>query len=292
MLEWVKLMSLERYAQLFVSRQDAYARQLRDGRYYTVREPVTPNVLKSHLRGTFTAGWYAISQAGTVKWGCVDVDGEKSELLGLSYRLSELDLDVYIEDSRRGGHLWLFCEPMQPRPIRKLLVEATEGKAEVFPKQVQTSGFGSLVRGPLGVHQKTGERYGWLDPLTLNRIGGSMREELEYLDGVTINSGVKIAQALAAVLDWRGSGQRIDIAKPDIITIASMFTELKPRGKYFVGCCPLHPEAHPSFAVYPNDESGQGRWYCFHEGRGGDSVSLYARVKGISYREALAELKG
>lgn len=284
-------MSLERYAQLFVSRQDAYARQLRDGRYYAVREPVTDTVLKSHLRGTFTAGWYAISGQETVRWGCVDVDGQKADLLSYSYRFAELDLRVYIEDSRRGGHLWLFCEPMQARPIRKLLLEVTGGQVEVFPKQNQTSGLGSLVRGPLGVHQKTGERYGWLDPLTLNPIGETLREELAYLDDITVNSGVRIAEALAAALEWRGSGQRADLAKPDVVTVAALFTELKPRGKYFVGCCPFHPEEHPSFAVYPNDGNGNGRWYCFHEGQGGDSVSLYARVKGMTYQEALRELQ-
>lgn len=75
-----------------------------------------------------------------------------------------------------------------------------------------------------------------------------------------------------------------------IAAVASRFTQLEKRGSYYLGLCPLHPEAHHSFAVYPHSGKG-GRWFCFHEHRGGDAVSLYAEVKGLSYRQAWEELR-
>jgi len=74
------------------------------------------------------------------------------------------------------------------------------------------------------------------------------------------------------------------------LPVARLFTELKDRGHYYTGLCPLHPESHHSFAVYPNPGEA-GRWVCFHEYKGGDAVGLYAEVKGISYKEALKELR-
>lgn len=75
-----------------------------------------------------------------------------------------------------------------------------------------------------------------------------------------------------------------------MVAVAEQFTRLENKGHYYLGLCPLHPEAHHSFAVYPNP-GGKGRCFCFHEYRGGDAVSLYAEVRKLSYGQALRELR-
>ena len=74
-----------------------------------------------------------------------------------------------------------------------------------------------------------------------------------------------------------------------MVEMASRFTDLENRGSYYLGLCPLHPETHHSFAVYPNP-GGIGRWVCFHDNESGDAISLYARMKQIGYRQACEEL--
>ncbi len=45
---------------IFVQRWDLYARQLDDGRYVCVREPLTQAHLEAHLRGDITLGTYVL----------------------------------------------------------------------------------------------------------------------------------------------------------------------------------------------------------------------------------------
>jgi len=290
---------VERYTELFVNRKDAYALQRRDSTYRLRREEVTGGVVEAHLVGRITCGWYAINSDGKIKWACLDADSEDGLKLlqQVSSRLSELEIPSYIEESREGrGHLWIFTPPIAPRPIRKLLERVAGPELEVFPKQdrIGRDGYGSLVRGPLGIHRKTGERYGFLDPETLEKVGKNLEDEISYLGTVRKVDGAIIAEALVEILDWRkdkARKPRYPVSEVDVVKVAEMFTQLEKRGSYFVGLCPLHPEEHHSFAVYPNP-GRRGRWMCFHEYRGGDVVSLYAEIKGISYKEALRELEG
>ncbi|NLF15200.1 MAG: hypothetical protein GX597_25705 [Anaerolineaceae bacterium] len=291
-------MNTERYKELFINRHDAYALQQADGRYILRKEAVTDQVVEEHLLGRVTCGWYCLNPEGKAKWACLDADHERGiqHLQQIHDQLTTLQLPSYLEESREGrGHLWLFVEPIAPRPLRQLLQAVAPDNLECFPKQdrLGEGGYGSLVRGPLGVHRKTGKRYGFLDPETLERVGGNLGEQLAYLETVRIASGVAIAEALAEVTERRPKAQREPLPSLglDIVVVASRFTPLEKRGSYYVGLCPLHPEEHHSFAVYPHSVKG-GRWFCFHEYRGGDAVSLYAEVKGLSYRQAWEELRG
>ena len=290
-------MKTERYIELFVNRRDAYALQTKSGRYHLRKEEVTMDVVEEHLLGQITCGWYCINQEGQMKWACLDADTEDGirNLQAVNKRLSALHIPSYIEESRDGrGHLWIFTEPMSPKPVRRLLRAVVEVEVEIFPKQdhISVRGYGSLVRGPLGVHQRTGGRYGFLDPESLDKVGSNLTAQLEYLETVQIASGITIAEALVEVLD--GPRERREPPPPrlevDVVTMAERFTQLERKGHYYVGLCPLHPEAHHSFAVYPN-QGRRGRWFCFHEYRGGDAISLYAEMKGLSYRQAWEELR-
>ena len=289
---------LELYRGLFVNREDAYATQRNDGSYICQKRTVSEGVLRAHLKGRITCGWYCLNRAGEIKWACIDADSEDGQKLlqQVSKRLGELEIRSHIEESREGrGHLWIFLEPIAAKPVREVLRRVIEEGMEVFPKQngISPRGYGSLVRGPLGIHRVTGRRYGFLDSETLERVGKNLSEQFDYLKQVVKVDRRTVAAALAEVLEGeseqRGTKEQ-ERAEADVVAVAGLFTKLKDRGHYYTGLCPLHPESHHSFAVYPNPE-GVGRWVCFHEFKVGDAVSLYAEVKSISYKKALRELK-
>lgn len=58
-----------------------------------------------------------------------------------------------------------------------------------------------------------------------------------------------------------------------------------PQGRRHIICCPLHNDSHPSFNIYSD-----GHWRCFGCGRYGDVLDLHAAMRGITLREAIAEL--
>lgn len=63
--------------------------------------------------------------------------------------------------------------------------------------------------------------------------------------------------------------------------------DLRQKGGRYWACCPLHGEKTASFMV---DEAGA--WHCFGCGRGGDGISLYAALHGVSQRQAARALVG
>jgi len=85
--------------------------------------------------------------------------------------LKILAVPSYIEFSgSKGYHVWVFfTTPVRAEDARRLGGIAL-GKAqidfkdvEVFPKQSQTDAFGNLIKLPLGIHRKTGNRCYFLD---------------------------------------------------------------------------------------------------------------------------------
>ena len=67
---------LDTYRELFIHRGDVYAQQAKTGAYFPRRQPVTDAVIRSHLDGQITAGWYAMRPDDTVRWACLDADQE------------------------------------------------------------------------------------------------------------------------------------------------------------------------------------------------------------------------
>ena len=277
------VMRTETYIDLFINRMDAYALQYEKG-YYAVRRPVSQRVVINHLKGKYTCGWYC-NRGPIVKWACIDSDDTDGLLYlqWVNHKLINMSIPSYLEASREGrGHLWVFTEPMPAQPLRAFLGSVVDREVEIFPKQdfVPRGSMGSLVRGPLGIHLKTGRRYSFLTE-NLEIVGHILSDQLRYLDEVR-RVPRQLIESLAPNVDRRPVYQ----SKVDIIRIASMFTNLNEHGSYLTGKCPLHPEKNDSFAVYPNTN----RWYCFHDSRGGDAVSLYAEIKGIDYEQAKSEI--
>ena len=201
------------------------------------------------------------------------------------------------------------------RTLMKQVLERLEINAvEIYPRQdeLPAGGVGSLVRGPLGVHRVTSERYHFLDPVQLQPVGLSPADQLDYMLSFQVNSSHQVAEALALLITeaqepaqlGREEGQSEAISEEgddrvqelkeaigDLYTFVSQYVDLDARGR---GSCPFHPpDRHPSFAV----NRKEGYWVCFHEANprtghylGGDAIEFYRRLKGLSFKEAVREL--
>src|ERR1035441_3463260 len=120
------------YFHLFVNRR-AYTLQSNRPRpessrhyYYRPKDKgtgqglsLTLDTIRRHLEGEITIGLYAINPATQCsKWVAIDADYEDSlaDLLKLSLHLRKDGMESSLENSQRGGHLWIFmAEPLPAR---------------------------------------------------------------------------------------------------------------------------------------------------------------------------------
>ena len=117
--------------------------------------------------------------------------------------------------------------------------------------------------------------------MSCKRSGSIEPETLGPVDSRTPPPSSAAAVALTDILD----------ALP-IREIAKDLAYLSPSGPgKLVGCCPLHNERTPSFAVSNLDRPGRfHRIRCRGCGFRGDAVDLMAAVEGIPRATLLAEL--
>ena len=81
---------------------------------------------------------------------------------------------------------------------------------------------------------------------------------------------------------------QIKAENPIEIIAAQYCADLKPNGKEFKGCCPIHDEKTPSFTVMPDKQ----KFHCFGCGSNGDVIDFIRLVKGVDLMEACNILGG
>lgn len=177
------------YSNWFVNRR-AYTRQSdrphpESGRHFYYRPGSKAGAevaleiedVRRHLAGEVTLGIYAINPGNQrVKWMAIDADYRRSldDLLKLQYELQQDGVQAALEQSRRGGHLWILFEAPVLAKHARVYIRHLAGKLavhvkstgpsdgiELFPKQdrIDPAQFGNAIRGPLGVHRAVNRRY-------------------------------------------------------------------------------------------------------------------------------------
>lgn len=279
------------FAETFISRWDCYPLQLETGTYMQVREKLTLSHIFKHITNArlgykpFTIGAYALDRNSQARWVCFDADAQEQwiELWRLAKSLREAKVPIYLEPSRRGGHLWLFTPLLSGSDIRqfarKLLVmekiaeygEDRKRRIEIYPKEdVLDEGAGSFVRLPLGVHQKSGQIYHFVD-FDGKPIAPSIREQMKAL-GQPNKVSLDFVNAILA--------QDVEVPAPppkpspkfkkrkarhneplseslkhaiSVFDFISRYVDLNGQGR---GLCPFHDEHERSFAVNKQRTTG------------------------------------
>lgn len=308
--------SLCHYVKLFVTNPQIHARQTADGEaYYKVNEPISYGLVKKHLKGELTLGFYATSPDGErVKWVCFDHDEEHGlyELAQLSQDLREREVPSLLEASRRGAHLWVFFDHAPTVAAREYALQVAREReldVEVYPRTEEGL---SCVRGPLGVHRRSGQRYHFVEPETLKVVSGDVMGNLDYLTQAERVGTARLARELALKLreatrqsksgpeseawgeEKEGKNNnrehivRLKEEIGDLRDFIGRFVDLNRKGR---GSCPFHPpDEHPSFAVH------ETFWVCFHKVQesgkylGGDVIDFWMRYRGVDFPTALEEL--
>jgi hypothetical protein len=137
----------------------------------------------------------------------IDADYADSlaDLLKLSLYLRQDGAESALENSRRGGHLWIFlAEPLPARDCRiyvcglalRLGIPVKRGRkegVEIFPKQdaLKPGRYGNAIRGPLGIHRGAGQRF-WFDG-----AGEDLEKQMRYLKSLPKMTGDQLARLIA-----------------------------------------------------------------------------------------------
>jgi hypothetical protein len=292
-------------ADVFFQRRDLYPRQLDDGRYVSIQKSLKLWQVASHLRGDITLGTYILSAESLARFIVFDADDEAQfdRLKVMVQNFSEQGATGYLEQSRRGGHLWLFfANPVSGIKARSFghgLIEAFDIQGiELFPKQNQLKdGPGSLVRLPFGIHRRTGQRYGFILP-DGRPLAASMMEQIqilshpqtipyEFLVGLCGRQRSHPKQPQNTVLEpkeqprMRLSDQvKASIAVKDFI---SRYVQLSDNDR---GFCPFHDDQHTSFSVNVKENY----WHCFAGCGGGSIIDFWMRWQKCDFTTAVREL--
>jgi len=169
---------------------------------------LTSNTIRRHLEGEITIGLYAINPATQCsKWVAIDADYEDSlaDLRKLSFQLKQDGVESALENSRRGGLLWLFlAEPLPSQDCRiyvcglalRLGIPIKKGRQEgieIFPKHdaLKPGRYGSAIRGPLGVHRGASQRF-WFDG-----AGEDLEKQMRYLNSLSKLTHEQLARLIA-----------------------------------------------------------------------------------------------
>lgn len=72
----------------------------------------------------------------------------------------------------------------------------------------------------------------------------------------------------------------------DLVALVGERAQVKPKGREFWCCCPLHQEKTPSFKIDPATQL----WHCFGCGEGGDAFGFVMKADDLTFPEAVRKL--
>jgi hypothetical protein len=286
----------------FIQRWDIHARQREDGSYVCVYQPLQEHHLQAHLQGEVTLGAYVLDRNSNARYIVFDADTEaqRGQLEAMARSLSAEGVPSYLENSRRGGHLWFFFgPPVEGKAARAFARGLAEIYAladmEVFPKQDQLSGGpGSLIRLPFGVHQKSGQRYGFICPDGA-QLAPTIPEQIQALSPPLVVPGEMfdfyraVGQHHPERVDLRlkkASGETLSQQIKSRVSVGDFigqYIELDTSGR---GLCPFHDDHQASFSV--NTEKNY--WHCFAGCGGGSIIDFWMQWQECDFKTAVSEL--
>jgi hypothetical protein len=304
--------SLDLFIETFVSRRDDFALQRTDGGYVRAGRAITPHEVHRHLRGVQTIGSYVIDEHGCCRYAAFDADSEDGlhVLYEVQDKLAAERIASYLEESRRGGHLWVFlATPTRASALRAWLLPFCPAGVEFYPKQNEGRGFGSLIRLPLGVHHLSGKRYPFVEWMQgcLVPVAHSVTASLAWLASLERVTLPTLATAPTAHEQSTRAPQEKSFSKngaprihlipassirawcvqQDPYTVIGRSVALNSRGQ---GCCPFgwhHAngrDVHASFKVYAPGTPGGYCWYCYVWQQGGSVFDFLRYYHGLDAR--------
>lgn len=301
---------LRAYATTFISRWDTYPIQNpKDGTYFRAKDfttdtilPLTPAIVERHLRGDgITIGAYLLdtdSQAKSLVFDADDADHWAS-VQHMADQLEQEGVPSYREQSRRGGHLWLFFDRMPGADARRFGIYLRSRHEldgiELYPKQdrlTEMNSVGSLVRLPLGLHRHpdlpTPQRFVFVTHEN-TLLAPTVREQMAILANPQ-----KVPKRFIKAILKRAPETELHFPTPhfdkktlskdmppdkkikasvSVHDFISQFVELSPTGR---GYCPFHEDHRMSFSAPPN----ANYWHCFAGCTGQTVIDFYIRWKG------------
>ncbi|MCB9112219.1 MAG: hypothetical protein H6634_13330 [Anaerolineales bacterium] len=291
-------------AKTFIQRKDLYARQLEDGRYCCIRKPLEEKHLIAHLNGDLTLGTYVLGEDNKARFAVIDADDDLqlARLAEISMSLEKAGIPSYLEASRRGGHMWIFFDRSIPGQVarafgKQILASSGLGKIELFPKQDKLGeGPGSLIRLPFGIHQKDGQRYGFVTPGG-KPIAKTFADQIYLLsnprtvDKAALDEFISQYKAIVpkpALVKSEAVGETLSLQIKRSVTVldfVGQYVELSPAGR---GLCPFHDDHHQSFSV----NAEKNYWHCFAGCGGGSIIDFWMKWQDTDFRQAVKELAG
>jgi len=261
------------YLATFAPRLDVYSVWTEDG-WRPVREPIPIAAIRAALYHHGPAiSAYMIAPGSVTHVAAIDFDTDDG--LAQAHRLgrfmAEQDLVAYIEESRRGAHLWCVLDyPISAvscrQALRALMQHADipeDVHIELRPGSdyVKADGLGHALRMPMMPHPKTGLRFILADPVTRQPLGKTMAE---VLLNVQINNHEKFA---AWAERWKrpplevvpkqyhetyhGPDEFADASASDILRERWGVMNARPNKAVR---CPAHNDEHPSLSILADDK--------------------------------------
>jgi hypothetical protein len=230
---------------------------------------LTLDTIRRHVEGEITIGLYAINPATQCsKWVAIDADYPDAlrDLARIRSQLKQDGVESALENSRRGGHLWIFlAEPLPARDCRLYVcglalrlgipVKAgTREGIELFPKQdaLKPGRYGNAIRGPLGIHRGAAQRF-WFDGADEDLVN-----QMRYLNSLPKMTRDQLARLIAGktvppqLLPTESKAElemRRHTCGPEFRILDHMHTKLRTVGHNNITRC-------PSCAEEGHDRSG------------------------------------